>query len=389
MKYVAPPGKIWQHRRHLGRVKSANIVQYPYPGRPHLFYARRYVVPRNPRTPAQVHPRQLFGALARDWLGLLTPPQRDAWTAFARNYSRRWGAAWLDYARQLNYCWPQALTPFHRRLIRRLLVAGRPLSGQQAYVKFNSRLGRMGRPKLLWPPPPVSFRPNPVQAVRLRWETVTADVSRPHLIPNPNLNPNLNRNPNPNPIPADVRLRLELVLKRPLKCDLLLFGSAPCSAGWSTMRRPVYLGLLPAPREGVHDITALYLARFRAPTPNEQVFIRSCQHRHGWESVPQDHSARVPSKPAPQSPPNLNPNLNLARRRASHCTLRPPHSALRTLPILSRSSPYPHPPCTRGTRFPRASATADRPRGHQFVSIREIRVCHRRKFHCRELWRGT
>jgi len=411
MKYVAPPGKIWQHRRHLGRVKSANIVQYPYPGRPHLFYARRYVVPRNPRTPAQVHPRQLFGALARDWLGLLTPPQRDAWTAFARNYSRRWGAAWLDYARQLNYCWPQALTPFHRRLIRRLLVAGRPLSGPQAYVKFNSRLGRMGRPKLLWPPPPVSFRPNPVQAVRLRWETVTADVSRPHLIPNPNLNPNLNRNPNPNPIPADVRLRLELVLKRPLKCDLLLFGSAPCSAGWSTMRRPVYLGLLPAPREGVHDITALYLARFRAPTPNEQIFIRSCQHRHGWESVPQDHSARVPSKPAPLPPPSPNDPLPIpnpqfsigprpsilhplssilaGRGPAALCPCVTPLPPRRlglhpswTPSLLPLGTHWVHPPCTRGVYFRRASATAN-------VRQRSFLACHRRKFRCRELWRGT
>jgi hypothetical protein len=76
----------WVIQRRLGRVKQANIVRYPCLGRPHLIYARRYVVPRNPRTPAQAHMRQLFGALSRDWLALLTPPQRDAWTAFARNY---------------------------------------------------------------------------------------------------------------------------------------------------------------------------------------------------------------------------------------------------------------------------------------------------------------
>ena len=60
------------------------------------------------------------------------------------------------------------------------------------------------------------------------------------------------------------------------------------------MRQPVYLGLLPAPKQGVHDLMALYLARFRAPGPNEAVFIRVCQHRHGWESPPQDHRALVP-----------------------------------------------------------------------------------------------
>jgi len=77
---------VWLLRRRLRRVKLGNFVPYSYPGRPHLIYVRRYVVPRNPRTPAQAHMRQLFGALSRDWLALLTPPQRDAWTAFARNY---------------------------------------------------------------------------------------------------------------------------------------------------------------------------------------------------------------------------------------------------------------------------------------------------------------
>ena len=36
-------------------------------------------------------------------------------------------------------------------------------------------------------------------------------------------------------------------------------GSAPCSPGWTRMRRPVFLGLLPAPINGVSNITPLYL----------------------------------------------------------------------------------------------------------------------------------
>jgi hypothetical protein len=204
MKYVCPPGMVWLIRR-LGRVKPGNIVRYSYPGRPHLIYVRRYVVPRNPRTPAQAHMRQLFGTLSKDWLALLTPPQRDAWIAFARNYHRRWGAVWIAYARYLNSNPPHVLTPLHRRIIRRWLVGGRPLSGPQAYVKINSRLGRMGRSKLLWPPPPpLPFRPNPVQAVRLRWEAVAAnpvaaDVSRRQSNPKPN--------PNLNPVAADLPRR--------------------------------------------------------------------------------------------------------------------------------------------------------------------------------------
>src|SRR5271157_1242372 len=117
MKAVCPPGMAWLIRRRLGRVKPANIVCYPYPGRPHLIYARLYVVPRNPRTPPQVRQRQLLGTLSKDWRGLLTSPQRDAWTAFARNYHRRWGAAWIDYAHHLNYRRPHTLTADDRRII--------------------------------------------------------------------------------------------------------------------------------------------------------------------------------------------------------------------------------------------------------------------------------
>ena len=241
---------------------------------------------------------------------MLTPPQRDAWTAFARNCHRRWGPAWIDYARQLSRCSPHALTAWHRRVIRWWLAGARPLTGPQAYLRFNSVLVRIGQPKLLWPPPPPApFRPYPVQEVRLRWDAAAADVSQ-----RPSDQPSTIHNPQSTiqnqTSPSAPRLRLELVLQHRVKGDLLLFGSAPCSRGWSTMRRSVYLGLLPAPREGVHDITALYLARFRAPGPNQQLFIRSCQHRHGWKSVHQDHSALVPPKPALQSSPNLNPNLN-------------------------------------------------------------------------------
>jgi hypothetical protein len=348
--------------------------------------------------------RQLFGALSRDWLGLLTPPQRDAWTAFARNYHRHSGVAWIACARQFDRCPPHVLTPWHRRIIRRWLVGGRPLSGPQAYVKINSRLGRMGRSKLLWPPPlPLPFRPNPVQEVRLRWaavaanpvaaDPVAADVSRRQFNVNP-VAPAVHRRPSDqkSPIP-NPPLRLELVLQHRVKGDLRLFASAPCSTGWSNMRRPVYLGLLPAPNAGVHDITALYLARFWAPGPNQQVFIRACQHRHGWEGAPQDCRARVPSQPVPLPPPVPNDQLPIGPRRFPFSILHPPSSilvgcrsaalplCLSPLPprrlgvhpswtssVLPLGTHCPHPPCTRGTRF---------------------LACHRRQSHCRELWRGT
>jgi hypothetical protein len=67
--------------------------------------------------------RRLFGALAKDWFALLTPPQREAWNLYARRIHRRWRPG------------------------------RRTLTGQQAYLKLNSVLGRIGRPPLLWPPP--------------------------------------------------------------------------------------------------------------------------------------------------------------------------------------------------------------------------------------------
>ena len=309
--------------------------------------------------------RHLFGTLAKDWFARLTQPQREAWNLYARRIHRRWRPG------------------------------RRPLTGQQAYLKLNSVLGRIGRPPLLWPPPqPAPFRPNPVQAARLRWDAG--------------------------------RLRLELLVAPRPKGDFLLFASAPCSPGWSRMRRPVYLGLLPAPADGISDITALYLARFPAPRPDEQVFIQTRQHRHGWEGPSATHSALVPPTPAPQPPPNLNPNLNLARRRASHCAPRSPHSALRTLPLHSPPSPRPHTACTREIPILPAPTAPSRTvekwgwgeKGRLGRSRREIppdqtplgrsaRMCpcgpgaarapgavcgvagKRRKCHWRDLWRGT
>ncbi|MGD0261253.1 MAG: hypothetical protein ABSD29_15685, partial [Verrucomicrobiota bacterium] len=247
--------------------------------------------------------------LAKDWFARLTQPQRDAWNLYARRIHRRWRPG------------------------------RRTLTGQQAYLKLNSVLGRIGRPPLLWPPPqPAPFRPNPVQAARLRWDAG--------------------------------RLRLELLVAPRPKGDFLVFASAPCSPGWSRMRRPVYLGLLRTPADGVSDITALYLARFPAPAPNQQVFIQTRQHRHGWEGPSATHSALVPPTPAPQPPQcyietsRILDKSSCARAKAypgaTPSILHPPSSILfgwasaalpsrpsSPLPVHSPPSPRPYTLCTR------------------------------------------
>ena len=376
-------------RRYLRRTLAGGYVCYPFPGRP-VLYGRQYVIPRNPRTRPQVRMRKLLGALSRDWFALLTPPQRDAWNLYARKANRRWGRAWTDRARQLRRCPPHTWTDADRQILRRCRFGYRPLSGQQLYVKLNSVLGRIGRAKLLWPPPlPVPFQPSPVEGLRIRWAaagqvgTPRRGVRSSEQAPAPNPNPNQPPRQNVRPPAQQSRLRIELVLARPVKGDLLVFASAPCSAGWSKLRHPVYLGLLPAPHHGISDITALYLARFGALTPNQQVFIRTRLHRHGWEIATADHSALVPPNPLPIHTPGYIPPHTPCTRE--------------TGPSPAIYAPRPHPglsPAALGLRTSAFGFRHPSPRGHSVCSLpshlnsRPFRARPRRKSHCRQLWRG-
>lgn len=51
------------------------------------------------------------------------------------------------------------------------------------------------------------------------------------------------------------RLRIELTVCGPVTEDIMVLGAAPCSAGRGKCRKPVYLGLLPVPQNGMSDIT--------------------------------------------------------------------------------------------------------------------------------------
>ena len=82
--------------------------------------------------------------------------------------------------------------------------------------------------------------------------------------------------------------------------DIMVFGQAPCSAGRSKRRNVAYLGLLPAPQDGMSDITDIYVARYGEPRAGEKVFIVTRQEKDGWEGLPQETSEIVPDKPAEQ-----------------------------------------------------------------------------------------
>jgi hypothetical protein len=198
-------------------------------------FVRRHVIPLNPKTSAQGRVRDNMTAVAKAWANRLTEEERLKWI--------RSSPAVLSQPR-LGQCGP--------------------LSGQMHFMGINCVLATIGRELLREPPERVRFGPNPVGELTL---------SR-----------------------RQGELNFELAVSGPVTEDIMVFGAAPCPAGRRKCRKPVYLGLLPAPVDGVSDITALYLERFGEPEPGRRIFIRTLQQRHGWQSAPVDTSNLVPAR---------------------------------------------------------------------------------------------
>jgi hypothetical protein len=156
--------------------KIGNMVAYISP---YGQCYRAYVVPRNPRTEAQMHKRDIFGSSSSGWGLKLTEPQRQRWVQAALT------AASHPSLGQYSH-----------------------LSGQQLCVKINSTLRCVGQPPLDEPPAPVVFGPNPVGDL-----DIVSDEG------------------------GGVRLLLSV---GPATEDIMLFGQAPCSAGRMKHRRVNY-----------------------------------------------------------------------------------------------------------------------------------------------------
>jgi hypothetical protein len=199
------------------------------------YYVRVHVPPTDRRTDAQKRVRESMAAAAKGFRDWLTESQRQAWHAAAEQiYSRP-----------------------------RLGQSG-PLCGEVLFVKLNCARALIGREWLRLPTAPVVFGPNPVVELTLRRE-------------------------------GD-RLRLELAVSGPVTEDIMVFATPPCRPTWKKCRKERYLGLLPAPVNGLSDITALYLKRFGEPEPGQRIFVRTRQQHDGWESDPVDTSNLVPAK---------------------------------------------------------------------------------------------
>lgn len=211
--------------------KDGNIVAYL--GR-YGQCQRQLVIPNKRRTPAREQMRESFGRLSRAWGARLTEPQRDAWNQ---------AAAKVQSAKRLGQ-------------------AG-PLTGQQHFEGINCARARIGREPLWDPPAPVAFGLNPVGQL---------------VISN-----------------GDDGMRLLLRVAGPVTEDIMVFGQAPCSAGRTKRRNVAYLGLLPAPQNGLSDITDLYFARYGEPGPGKKVFVVTRQQQDGWEGFDKVTSERVPA----------------------------------------------------------------------------------------------
>ena len=195
-------------------------------------FRRRYVVPKDPRSPAQVGVRSRFGRVSARWR-VLSDKQRAAWIAAAGEVSSR----------------------------SRLGKSG-PLSGCQLFVKINSNLAFIGQAQVDDPPNYPQFGASPVGNL-----TITN---------------------------ARGAIALKLSVPTTPTGNILVWGTVPGSAGAAFPGRFAFLGMLPNPVAGVSDITKLYVDKYGVPPVGKRVFIHTRQQVNGWQEAAKQITAVVP-----------------------------------------------------------------------------------------------
>jgi hypothetical protein len=193
---------------------------------------RQYVIPKDPKTPAQMRIRSNLGHIAPRWR-VLTQEQRDAWTLGARDVEtqRRLGRAY-------------------------------PLNGFQFFLKINCARAALGLDQFDNPPPLSQIGSNPVGEL-----SVTNDGGT---------------------------IALKLAVPSAPAQYTVVCAAAPCSPGKSSALHFNILGFLPDPSRGVSDVTDIYVTRYGPIPADSRIFIQTYQHIDGWEDLPQQTSAVVP-----------------------------------------------------------------------------------------------
>lgn len=193
---------------------------------------RRYIVPVDPKSPAQLVQRGAWAGAAPRWRRL-TELQRRGWRALARQ------------------------VPSHGRLADKGC-----LQGHQLFQKINGNRFFLGEAQLEDAPALPAFSDNPVGELSI---TNTAGV-----------------------------IALLLPVSAAPQHTILVSATKPGSAGALFPSRFVFIGLLPAPVDGLCDITQLYLAKYHTLAPYDRVFIQTTQQLNGWRDFPKRSTAVVP-----------------------------------------------------------------------------------------------
>ena len=197
------------------------------------FVSRRHVIPANPRTERQSEVRRNLAEQARRF-GELTDAQHEAWNAAAATYR--------SHPRQ---------------------GQSGPLTGLHLFIRVNCKLALFGLEPLDTPPPPPVF---PELAPQDLVITNTAGVIAVKLV-----------------CPADPG------------DNTVLRASPPKSARVGICREFRIIGMCPAPVAGLADITALYTACFGPPPVGRRIFLRASTMVSGFESLPLQFRAQVPT----------------------------------------------------------------------------------------------
>lgn len=177
------------------RAKCPNVVAGK---NPHDDYLLALESPAEPCTPEQRRARSAFSIFSVAWGTMLTDRQRAAWNAAGKHERRR------DSLGQLY-----------------------SLTGQAYFIGVNSARARLGLGMLLDPPARRPYVLSPVQKLIISY--------------------------------TGGRLTLKLQVSEPVPENFVFLGQDPCSPGRTKCRHPVLLGPLPAPVDGLCDITEPYI----------------------------------------------------------------------------------------------------------------------------------
>jgi hypothetical protein len=173
---------------------------------------------------------------------------------------RALSAAWNNLTEEQRVAWDAEA---HTNRRGGYAARSRQRSGRRLFVKVNSRRLALGQDLLVWPPGPESCKPIPIARLVI--------TNRGGLI------------------------AIKLRFSHGSAAGVMVSAWHPLSPGVMVWRKFVRLGLLPAPRGGMSDITRLYFAKYGPPPVGMKVFIRIQQMNDYMGSIAHVTSAIVPA----------------------------------------------------------------------------------------------